>query len=86
MGGRVDVWPSRPSTAGPIGGGGPRGQARTAAAAHPAGSLAAAVSLDSFIRVFDVDTGAFVATLEVPPSEVWGVQFHTKVSALLFPP
>ena len=28
-----------------------------ALAAHPAGVLAAAVSLDSYIRVFDVDTG-----------------------------
>ncbi|KAG0520399.1 hypothetical protein BDA96_08G070800 [Sorghum bicolor] len=47
-------------------------------AAHPVGALAAAVSLDSFIRVFDVDTGASVATLEAPPSEVWCVQFHPK--------
>ena len=55
-------------------------------AAHPAGALGAAVWLDSFIRVFDVDTGASVATLEAPPSEVWGVQFHPKVSARLVPP
>ncbi|CAL4978981.1 unnamed protein product [Urochloa decumbens] len=51
-------------------------------AAHPAGALAAAVSLDSFVRVFDVDSGASVATLEAPPSEVWGVQFHPKGNAL----
>lgn len=51
-------------------------------AAHPAGALAAAVSLDSYIRVFDVDSGASIATLEAPPSEVWGVQFHPKVSAI----
>jgi WD repeat-containing protein 61 len=57
-----------------------------AAAAHPAGALTAAVSLDSFIRVFGIDTGAFVATLEVPLSEVCGVQFHPKVSARLLPP
>ena len=55
-------------------------------AAHPVGALAAAVSLDSFIRVFDVDTGASVATLEAPPSEVWCVQFHPKVSVWLVPP
>ena len=55
-------------------------------AAHPAGALAATVSLDSFIRIFDVDTGASVATLEAPSSEVWGVQFHPKVSARLVPP
>jgi len=57
-----------------------------ALAAHPAGVLAAAVSLDSYIRVFDVDTGTPVATLEAPPSEVWDVQFHPKVSAWLVPP
>jgi WD repeat-containing protein 61 len=51
-------------------------------AAHPAGALAAAVSLDSYIRVFDVDSGASVAMLEAPPSEVWGVQFHPKGNAL----
>ena len=55
-------------------------------AAHPAGALAAAVSLDSFVRVFDVDSGASVATLEAPPSEVWGIQFHPKVSAAGPPP
>ena len=56
-----------------------------ALAAHPAGVLAA-VSLDSYIRVFDVDTGTPVATLEAPPSEVWGDQFHPKVSAAGSPP
>ncbi|KAG8090452.1 hypothetical protein GUJ93_ZPchr0011g28126 [Zizania palustris] len=49
--------------------------------AHPAGAIAAAVSLDSYVRVFDVDSGASVATLEAPPSEVWGIQFHPKVAA-----
>ncbi|KAL0009212.1 hypothetical protein SO802_010714, partial [Lithocarpus litseifolius] len=32
-------------------------------AAHPAGLIGASASLDSFVRVFDVDTNATVATL-----------------------
>jgi WD40 repeat protein len=50
-----------------------------AVAAHPAGTLAASTSLDSYVRVFDVDTNATVATLETPPSEAWLMQFHPKV-------
>ncbi|XP_020090345.1 WD repeat-containing protein VIP3-like [Ananas comosus] len=52
-----------------------------AAAAHPFGSLAAAASLDSSVRVFDVDSNASVASLDAPPSlppEVWGLQFDPK--------
>lgn len=57
-------------------------------AAHPAGAVAAAVSLDSYVRVFDVDSGSSVATLEAPPSEVWGIQFHPKVGdgVMILPP
>ncbi|CAM8979084.1 unnamed protein product [Rhodiola kirilowii] len=51
-------------------------------AAHPSGSLAASASLDSFVRVFDVDTNATVATLEAPPSEVWQMQFNPKGTIL----
>lgn len=49
-------------------------------ATHPAGALAASASLDSFIRVFDVESNASIATLEAPPSEVWNMQFDPKVS------
>ncbi|CAN8326517.1 unnamed protein product [Cochlearia groenlandica] len=45
-------------------------------AAHPSGIIAASSSLDSFVRVFDVDTNATIAVLEAPPSEVWGMQFE----------
>ncbi|CAI0627907.1 unnamed protein product, partial [Linum tenue] len=48
-------------------------------AAHPSGIIAASASLDSFVRVFDVNTNATIATLEAPPSEVWQMQFHPKV-------
>lgn len=50
-----------------------------AVAAHPSGIIAASASLDSFVRVFDVDTNASIATLEAPPSEVWQMQFDPKV-------
>lgn len=52
-------------------------------AAHPSGAIAASASLDSFVRVFDVDSNASIATLEAPPSEVWQMQFDPKV--ILFP-
>lgn len=48
-------------------------------AAHPLGSIAASSSLDSFVRVFDVDSNATIATLEAPPSEVWQMRFDPKV-------
>lgn len=48
-------------------------------AAHPSGVIAASASLDSFVRVFDVDTNATIATLEAPPSEVWQMQFNPMV-------
>lgn len=53
-------------------------------AAHPLGSIAASSSLDSFVRVFDVDSNATVATLEAPPSEVWQMRFDPKVY-IIFP-
>ncbi|WMV38326.1 hypothetical protein MTR67_031711 [Solanum verrucosum] len=43
--------------------------------AHPNRRIAASASLDSFIRVFGVDTNNTIATLEAPPSEVWQLQF-----------
>lgn len=55
-----------------------------AVAAHPSGVIAASSSLDSFVRVFDVDTNATIATLEAPPSEVWGMQFDPRVISFLF--
>ncbi|XP_010248135.2 PREDICTED: WD repeat-containing protein VIP3-like [Nelumbo nucifera] len=51
-------------------------------AAHPSGVIAASASLDSFVRVFDVDTNATIATLEAPPSEVWQMKFDPKVNNL----
>ncbi|XP_031255712.1 WD repeat-containing protein VIP3 [Pistacia vera] len=51
-------------------------------AAHPSGVIAASASLDSFVRVFDVDTNATIATLEAPPSEVWQMQFDPKGTTL----
>ncbi|CAL5398544.1 unnamed protein product [Camellia sinensis] len=47
-------------------------------AAHPSGVIAASASLDSFVRVFDVDHNNTIATLEAPPSEVWHMQFDPK--------
>ncbi|OVA04490.1 WD40 repeat [Macleaya cordata] len=51
-------------------------------AAHPSGVIAASASLDSFVRVFDVDTNATIATLESPPSEVWQMQFDPRGTIL----
>ncbi|KAJ0976439.1 hypothetical protein J5N97_018404 [Dioscorea zingiberensis] len=53
-----------------------------AVATHPAGLLAASASLDSFIRVFEIDSNSTIATLEAPPSEVWGMQFDPKGNVL----
>lgn len=53
-------------------------------AAHPSGHFAASASLDSFVRVFDVDTNNTIATLEAPPSEVWQMRFDPKVTVYLF--
>lgn len=50
-----------------------------AVAAHPSGAVAASSSMDSFIRVFEVDSNASIATLESPPSEVWSMRFDPKV-------
>uniref|UniRef100_A0A0C9S4R3 TSA: Wollemia nobilis Ref_Wollemi_Transcript_22636_1472 transcribed RNA sequence n=1 Tax=Wollemia nobilis TaxID=56998 RepID=A0A0C9S4R3_9CONI len=49
-----------------------------AVAAHPHGRIAASTSLDSFVRVFDVDTNNTISILESPPSEAWNMQFHPK--------
>ncbi|XP_030953022.1 WD repeat-containing protein VIP3 [Quercus lobata] len=51
-------------------------------AAHPSGLIGASASLDSFVRVFDVDTNATIATLESPPSEVWQLRFNPEGSTL----
>ncbi|KAH7283428.1 hypothetical protein KP509_34G007200 [Ceratopteris richardii] len=53
-----------------------------AVAAHPAGSIAASTSLDSFVRIFDVDSNATIAVLETSPSEAWLMQFNPKGSVL----
>lgn len=51
-------------------------------AAHPSGVIAASASLDSFVRVFDVDSNNTIATLEAPPSEVWQMKFDPSGSTL----
>lgn len=48
-------------------------------AAHPSGHIAASASLDSFVRVFDVDSNNTIASLEAPPSEVWQLRFNPQV-------
>lgn len=58
-----------------------------AVAAHPSGTLAASTSLDSFVRVFNVDSNATIAVLETSPSEAWLMQFDPMVhtfSAFIF--
>ncbi|GLJ49574.1 hypothetical protein SUGI_1051400 [Cryptomeria japonica] len=49
-----------------------------AVAAHPAGSIAASTSLDSFVRVFDVHSNSTISILDSPPSEAWNMHFHPK--------
>ncbi|GKU91455.1 hypothetical protein SLEP1_g5327 [Rubroshorea leprosula] len=51
-------------------------------AAHPSGVIAASASIDSLVRVFDVDTNATIASLEAPPSEVWQMRFDAKGTTL----
>ncbi|VFQ62806.1 unnamed protein product [Cuscuta campestris] len=51
-------------------------------ATHPTRRIAASASIDSFIRVFDVDSNLTIATLEAPPSEVWQLSFNPEGSAL----
>ncbi|CAH9101833.1 unnamed protein product [Cuscuta epithymum] len=51
-------------------------------AAHPTRRIAASASIDSFVRVFDVDSNVTIATLEAPPSEVWQLSFNPEGSAL----
>ncbi|KAI3724798.1 hypothetical protein L1987_64565 [Smallanthus sonchifolius] len=51
-------------------------------AAHPSGKIAASASMDSFIRVFDVESNNTIATLEAPPSEVWHMQFDPRGTTL----
>ncbi|KAG4933831.1 hypothetical protein JHK87_047833 [Glycine soja] len=47
-------------------------------AAHPLAYITTASSLDSFIRVFIVDSNATIATLEASPSKVWQMHFDPK--------
>ncbi|KAG4944011.1 hypothetical protein JHK85_048657 [Glycine max] len=47
-------------------------------AAHPLVYITTASSLDSFIRVFIVDSNATIATLEASPSKVWQMHFDPK--------
>nr|XP_016454319.1 PREDICTED: WD repeat-containing protein VIP3-like [Nicotiana tabacum] len=51
-------------------------------AAHPTRRIAASTSIDSFIRVFEVDTNNTIATLEAPPSEVWQLQFSPNMRTI----
>ncbi|KAL8237863.1 hypothetical protein R6Q59_018944 [Mikania micrantha] len=51
-------------------------------AAHLSGKSAASASIDSFIRVFDVESNNTIATLEAPPSKVWKMQFDLRVKQL----
>ncbi|XP_059634794.1 WD repeat-containing protein VIP3 [Cornus florida] len=51
-------------------------------AAHPSGAIAASASLDSFVRVFEVEKNNTIATLEAPPSEVWHMQFNPEGTIL----
>ncbi|XP_024521241.1 WD repeat-containing protein VIP3 [Selaginella moellendorffii] len=49
-----------------------------AVAASPDGRVAACTSLDSVVRIFDVDSNSTLATLESKPAEAWQMQFHPK--------
>ncbi|KAF1001654.1 WD repeat-containing protein VIP3 [Apium graveolens] len=51
-------------------------------AAHPSGKIAASASIDSFIRVFDVQSNNTIATLEASPSQVWQLQFNPQGTVL----
>ncbi|CAN4096488.1 unnamed protein product [Withania somnifera] len=51
-------------------------------ATHPTRRIAASASIDSFIRVFEVDSNKTISTLEAPPSEVWQLQFSPNGSNL----
>ena len=48
-------------------------------AADPAGQLAASSSLDSLVRVFDIESNATRATLECQPAESWALAFDPQV-------
>ena len=48
-------------------------------AAHPSGYIAASASLDSFVRIFDVDSNSTIASFKAPPSEVWQLRFNPQV-------
>lgn len=52
-------------------------------ATDPSGTYAASCSLDSLIRVWDVETGASKAEIEVPPSEAWRIAFAPAGDRLL---
>ncbi|XP_031093569.1 WD repeat-containing protein VIP3 [Ipomoea triloba] len=51
-------------------------------ASHPTRRIAASASMDSYIRVFDVDSNRTIATLEAPPSEVWQLSFNPQGTTL----
>jgi WD40 repeat protein len=54
-----------------------------AVAAHPRGTIAASTSLDSFVRVFEIDSNATMTIIKTPPSEAWLIQFDPKVCVVL---
>eukprot|EP00897_Mesotaenium_endlicherianum_P005574 jgi/Mesen1/5044/ME000025S04446 len=49
-----------------------------AVAVDPAGTTAASSSMDSMVRVFDVDTNATKAALECAPAESWALAFDPQ--------
>ncbi|KAL6189687.1 hypothetical protein ACLB2K_036090 [Fragaria x ananassa] len=46
--------------------------------AHPSGYIAASASLDSFVRIFDVDSNSTIASFEAPSSKVWQLGFNPR--------
>ena len=52
---------------------------------HPAGVIAAQSSMDSYIRVFDVNSNSTVVVIDCLPSESWAIAFDPKVRRTTFP-
>ena len=46
------------------------------------GTYAASSSLDSFIRVWNLQEASTKAVMETPPSETWAIQFHPTADQL----